>query len=236
MATERTAFRDLAVAAKAGDQPDDGETTRRLRVPTLEERALIFLRATKGREDFTNDEHAAAREIILGAMASEIASRAHPSASEGAGLASPWLERQPHFLLEPEGGPNDDAVDVEVALSSPPARMLRPMVELAGSFESRPRAVAAEPLSEDTMFVAASAHEDNLHKMAERLSRWEAANPRAQRRSKLRTLLLVLLIAVVAGLSVLGAVTLVRMTADWLRPAKPVTETSSSTTRALTGR
>jgi hypothetical protein len=216
MATERTAFRDLAAAAKAGDQPEDRETTRRLRVPTLEERALIFLRATKGREDFTNDEHAAAREIILRAMASEIASRAHPSASEGAGVASTGLEREPHFLLEPEGGLNDNAVDVEVALSSPlahfsprPAPMLRPRIDFAPPLESQLSEIAA---------------------------RLQATNPRAQRRSKSRTLLLALLIAVVAGLSVLGTVTLVRMTADWLRSAKPVTEASSSTTRALTGR
>jgi hypothetical protein len=224
MATERTAFRDLAVAAQAGDQAQGGDITRRLRIPSLEERALIYLRATKGREDFTNDEHVAAREIILDAMASEIASRAHPSASEGAGVASPStrsdkvganlsarllssVHRRP-YPMEPVASLLD-AFDPDEA---PPPPFPRKMGTTEGALAE---VAMARPYHRATAYGAPL----------------QEPNAQAQIRSKLWTLLLAMLIAIVAGLSVLGAVTLVRMTVDWLRAEKPVTEASSSITR-----
>jgi hypothetical protein len=72
MGTEGTGFRGLAVAAKAERPADVGEEASRLRIPTMEERALIFLRATQGSRDFPGDEHAEARSKILDVMAADI--------------------------------------------------------------------------------------------------------------------------------------------------------------------
>jgi hypothetical protein len=46
-----------------------------LPLPTLDERASIYLRAVHGERDFTNGEHANARDLILEAMAADIAAR-----------------------------------------------------------------------------------------------------------------------------------------------------------------
>jgi hypothetical protein len=51
------------------------EPIERLPVPTLDERASIYMRAVHGDHDFTSEEHGNARELILEAMAAEIAAR-----------------------------------------------------------------------------------------------------------------------------------------------------------------
>jgi hypothetical protein len=162
MPTERTTLLDLAAATESGHRSEAASTTRRLRVPTLEERALILLRATEGREDFTNDEHTAARKTILDAMATEIASRSQ--------------------ILTPETA----SAPTEVA----------------------PAAIAPAGIE--------SSDEDELAEMAQKLqTHLRVAGPQAPRRSKSRTLILYLIVAVIVGLSVLGAITLVRITVDW---------------------
>jgi hypothetical protein len=46
-----------------------------LPLPTLDERASVYLRAVHGDRDFTSAEHANARELMLEAMAADIAAR-----------------------------------------------------------------------------------------------------------------------------------------------------------------
>jgi hypothetical protein len=62
-----------------GVDADDRATTDaplvQLPLPTLDERASVYLRAVHGERDFTNGEHANARDLILEAMAADIAAR-----------------------------------------------------------------------------------------------------------------------------------------------------------------
>jgi hypothetical protein len=78
MTIRRTAFRELATSAESERQVEAGVPPGQFRVPTMEERALIFLRATEGKEDFTNDGYMGARGKILDAMAAHIAARSEP--------------------------------------------------------------------------------------------------------------------------------------------------------------
>jgi len=54
---------------------DTHEPLERLPLPTLDERASVYLRAVHGDRDFTSAEHGNARELILEAMAASIAAR-----------------------------------------------------------------------------------------------------------------------------------------------------------------
>src|SRR5215475_11212563 len=54
---------------------DTHEPIEQLPLPTLDERASIYLRAVHGDRDFTSAEHANARELILESMAADIAAR-----------------------------------------------------------------------------------------------------------------------------------------------------------------
>ena len=50
-----------------------------LPVPTLDERALFYLRAVHGSRDFTQEERSNARNVLLNSMAAEIAAQAEQS-------------------------------------------------------------------------------------------------------------------------------------------------------------
>ena len=50
-----------------------------LPVPTLDERALFYLRAVHGNRDFTEEERSNARNVLLNSMAAEIAAQADQS-------------------------------------------------------------------------------------------------------------------------------------------------------------
>jgi hypothetical protein len=69
------------VLAALGVDADDSATTdaheplEQLPLPTLDERVSIYLRAVHGDRDFTSEEHANACELILQAMAADIAAR-----------------------------------------------------------------------------------------------------------------------------------------------------------------
>jgi hypothetical protein len=54
---------------------DAHEPFEQLPLPTLDERANVYLRAVPGDRDFTGAEHASARDLILEAMAADIAQR-----------------------------------------------------------------------------------------------------------------------------------------------------------------
>ena len=50
-----------------------------LPVPTLDERATLYLRAIHGNRDFTEEERSNARNILLNSMAAEIAAQVIPA-------------------------------------------------------------------------------------------------------------------------------------------------------------
>src|SRR5882724_2191313 len=65
----------LGVDADDSATIDTHEPIERLPLPTLDERASVYLRAVHGDRDFTSAEHGNARELILEAMAASIAAR-----------------------------------------------------------------------------------------------------------------------------------------------------------------
>ena len=65
----------LGVDAHDSATIDTHEPIERLPLPTLDERASVYLRAVHGDRDFTSAEHANARDLILEAMAAGIAAR-----------------------------------------------------------------------------------------------------------------------------------------------------------------
>src|SRR6266446_1214379 len=65
----------LGVDADESAAADTHEPLEQLPLPTLNERASIYLRTIHQDRDFTSAEHANARELILDAMAAGIAAR-----------------------------------------------------------------------------------------------------------------------------------------------------------------
>ena len=65
----------LSVDVEDNASTDAHEPFDELPLPTLDERASIYLRAVHGDRDFTGAEHANARDLILQAMAADIAVR-----------------------------------------------------------------------------------------------------------------------------------------------------------------
>src|SRR3954451_14525165 len=65
----------LGVDVEDNASTDAHEPFEQLPLPTLDERASVYLRAVHGDRDFTGAEHASARDLILQAMAADIAER-----------------------------------------------------------------------------------------------------------------------------------------------------------------
>src|ERR1041384_2918291 len=65
----------LSVDMEDNASSDAHEPSGQLPLPTLDERASVYLRAVHGDRDFTSAEHASARDLILEAMAADIAER-----------------------------------------------------------------------------------------------------------------------------------------------------------------
>ena len=72
-----------SAATDARDSPDD------VLVPTLDERANFYLRAIYGDRDFTNEEYLRTRNLLLEAMAADIAERSTARLAEDALLPNP---------------------------------------------------------------------------------------------------------------------------------------------------
>src|SRR5215813_1242312 len=78
----RTRILGALVSGGLGADADDSATTdahepiEQLPLPKLDERASVYLRAVHGDRDFTREEHTNARDLILEAMAADIAARA----------------------------------------------------------------------------------------------------------------------------------------------------------------
>jgi hypothetical protein len=70
----------LSIDGDDNTSADAHEPQDQLPLPTLDERARLYLRAVHGDRDFTGNEHANARDLILDAMAADIAARSGRSA------------------------------------------------------------------------------------------------------------------------------------------------------------
>src|SRR5262245_39625102 len=84
-------LRALSIDEEDSTAADAHERQDQLPLPTLDERASLYLRAVHGDRDFTGEEHANARDLILDAMAADIASRS--------GRSSPNALLQDNSLL-----------------------------------------------------------------------------------------------------------------------------------------
>ena len=76
-------IRVLIREAEESSPSDAREISGRLRLPTLDERVSLYLHAVHGKRDFTTKEYFDARDMILNAMAADIAAK-----SGGASLAT----------------------------------------------------------------------------------------------------------------------------------------------------
>jgi hypothetical protein len=76
MGEKKIPFRYLTQGAESASSTDSGEPLG-LPVPTLEERARLFLRAVHGERHFTSSEHTEARGIILKGMAADVAAKSN---------------------------------------------------------------------------------------------------------------------------------------------------------------
>ena len=237
MADKGTAFRNFTAAAQA-DAPD-GAGESRLRIPTVEERALIFLRATRRGGDFNKNDHEVAREKILAAMADEIVSRPSyvpsdegfaPHASDQGGEAVSLFDAMACLRDEPPpAGVSEDQAEFKhelaLRLSSSFERSVAASARMMGNLE-RSRAAMRADLDrvEDTTEIALSAVQDALmvRDAEERIGArdevlfslrrpQDRVRPPPRRDGGVRRVLYWLFIAIVAGLSLVGAATLVRM-------------------------
>jgi hypothetical protein len=68
-------IRVLIREAEESSPSDARENSRRLRLPTLDERVSLYLHAVHGKRDFTTKEYFDARDMILNAMAADIAAK-----------------------------------------------------------------------------------------------------------------------------------------------------------------
>src|SRR5215510_10812184 len=67
----------LTVEADDTTASDIREPAGQMPLPTLDERANFYLRAVHGDRDFANEEYSRARDVILKAMAADIATRSN---------------------------------------------------------------------------------------------------------------------------------------------------------------
>jgi hypothetical protein len=84
--------RILALEAEVTLPIDAGDPSDQLRLPTLDERVSLFLRAVHGERDFTNKEYSEARGILLGAMATDIAAKTEIGSPDRTGALDTLFE------------------------------------------------------------------------------------------------------------------------------------------------
>ena len=77
----------LAVNADDSTGTDANEPLDRMPLPTLGERANFYLRAVHGERRFTNEEYSGARDLMLRAMANDIAARSNGRSPDDASLS-----------------------------------------------------------------------------------------------------------------------------------------------------
>ena len=116
MVEKKPTFRYLTQAAESAHLADIREPLGPLPVPSLEERARLFLRAIHGERDFTSSEHAEAHSTILNAMAADIAAKSNSRMPE-----EPSVKPEAPIIKSPYGPvPN-------VAMSAPLLEEDQPM-------------------------------------------------------------------------------------------------------------
>jgi hypothetical protein len=81
MGEKKAPFRYLTQGPESAPLTDSGEPLG-LPVPTLEERARLFLRAVHGERHFTSSEHTEAHSIIVKGMAADIAAKSNSRSPE----------------------------------------------------------------------------------------------------------------------------------------------------------
>src|SRR5215475_184940 len=85
MSEKKSALRSLIQGTESARLADSVDPLGQLAVPTLEERARLFLRAVHG-EDFPSGKLAEATTAILNAMAADIAAKSNSRMPEGASV------------------------------------------------------------------------------------------------------------------------------------------------------
>ena len=103
------------------------EPRDQLPLPTLDERASFYLRAVHGDRDFSSEEHANARDLILDAMAADISARSERGSPKAVlqdnALLLPDLEPMTVPGLRPDQDIDDrdiDNQDIDVSDDVPP--------------------------------------------------------------------------------------------------------------------
>ena len=151
--------RVFLIEAEQRSESDAPPSSELLRVPTVEERARLYLHAVHGSRDFTSEEVSDARNQILGAMATDLATRSGISLTEAfEGTRDPdWI-----------GGADDviSGVDIDqprqFARAAPPLRagaaslgFAAPPLRAGADFAAPPRFLEAEQRTSHD-FVGAS--------------------------------------------------------------------------------
>src|SRR5262245_48522500 len=120
------------LAGEAGGRAatDAREPFEQTPLPTLDERATLYLRAVHGNRDFTNQEHSHARNLMLTAMAADIGARSDARSPDGASLpieipADVDLDEDPVTERAVE-----DTREAEAALAPPPRSQAFPDLRL----------------------------------------------------------------------------------------------------------
>src|SRR6185436_17419398 len=94
---------------------DAHEPRDQLPLPTLDERASFYLRAVHGDRDFSSEEHANARDLILDAMAADISARSERGSPKAVlqdnALLLPDLEPMTVPRLRPDQDIDDRDID-----------------------------------------------------------------------------------------------------------------------------
>jgi hypothetical protein len=110
-------LRALSVDVDDRTSSDAQEPRDQLPLPTLDERASIYLRAVHGDRDFSSEEHANARDLILDAMAADIAARSERGSPQSLlqdnALLLPDLEPMTVPRLRPDQNIDDQGTDVQ---------------------------------------------------------------------------------------------------------------------------
>src|SRR5262245_15433715 len=79
-------IRALAVNADDSTETDANEPLDRMPLPTLDARANFYLRAVYGERRLSNEEYLGARDLMLRAMANDIAARSNGRSPDEASL------------------------------------------------------------------------------------------------------------------------------------------------------
>jgi hypothetical protein len=108
------------------------ESASRLRLPTLEERVGLYLRAVHGKQDFGNEAYSIARNRILDAMAADIAGKAGNNLSGELGRPNGPLDADRN-----ETKWQRDLLDYQHSYAAPVQACLEPL-ELSARFEHAP--------------------------------------------------------------------------------------------------